>query len=288
MVFNQISYESPAIFVLLQLFFQGKDFQSLQEAAEKNGGVTNEEWQRFIAYVGGFYSNMGNYHSFGHSKFVPELDPAKFRAIILSNPLYTVPGNMYRDYVDRLMPLIERELYVLEKPYTSLGFPEEGGVTGYFSPTMTSADLQLIRDFFTETKLSPLNTRAFKIGENHFDITVGSIQKKVESHEFKNAKITIKYGEFGPFLEEVNYYLSKALDYAANDNQRDMLSLYIEHFKTGSIDTHKDSQRKWIRDKGPVVESNMGWIEVYIDPENIRAYFESWVAIVDKAKSEKF
>jgi dipeptidyl-peptidase-3 len=67
-----------------------------------------------------------------------------------------------------------------------------------------------------------------------------------------------------------------------------MIELYIEHFKTGSIDLHKDSQRKWIKDKGPIVESNIGWIEVYIDPENIRAYFEGWVAIVDKEKSEKF
>jgi len=82
--------------------------------------------------------------------------------------------------------------------------------------------------------------------------------------------------------------LEKAVPYAANDNQRDMLLLYAEHFRTGSVETHKDSQRKWIRDKGPVVESNMGWIEVYIDPENIRAYFEGWVAIVDKAKSVKF
>lgn len=82
--------------------------------------------------------------------------------------------------------------------------------------------------------------------------------------------------------------MTKAREHAANENQHDMISLYIEHFRTGSIDTHKDSQRKWIRDKGPVVETNMGWIEVYIDPENIRAYFEGWVAIVDKVKSEKF
>jgi dipeptidyl-peptidase-3 len=32
----------------------------------------------------------------------------------------------------------------------------------------------------------------------------------------------------------------------------------------------------------------MGWIETYIDPTNSRAYYEGWVAIVDKVKSEKF
>jgi len=54
------------------------------------------------------------------------------------------------------------------------------------------------------------------------------------------------------------------------------------------MEAHKDSQRQWIADKGPNVESNQGWIETYIDPENIRAYYEAFVAIVDKEQSKMF
>lgn len=179
-------------------------------------------------------------------------------------------------------------MFALEKPFASLGLPEEGGTTGYFSPSMTAEDLQLIKDFLADIKLSPLNTRAFKLPDGSLEITVGSIQQKVEPHTFKGRHIRVVYGEFAPYLKEVVHYLTEAAKYAANDTQREMMELYVRHFETGSVDLHKDSQRKWIKDKGPVVESNLGWIEVYIDPENIRAYFEGWVAIVDKAKSEKF
>ena len=67
-----------------------------------------------------------------------------------------------------------------------------------------------------------------------------------------------------------------------------MLDKYISHFQTGSVDDHKDSQRLWVTDIGPVVETCIGYIETYIDPQNIRAYFEGFVAIVDKEKSQKF
>ena len=67
-----------------------------------------------------------------------------------------------------------------------------------------------------------------------------------------------------------------------------MITKYIESFETGSIQAHKDSQRAWVKDIGPVVETNMGWIENYIDPENARSYYSGLVAIVDKDKSAKF
>jgi len=82
--------------------------------------------------------------------------------------------------------------------------------------------------------------------------------------------------------------LTQARSYAANETQRRMLDYYIESFKKGDIEAHKNSQRQWVKDKGPVVETNIGYIESYVDPENSRAYFEGLVAIVDKEKSKKF
>ena len=37
-----------------------------------------------------------------------------------------------------------------------------------------------------------------------------------------------------------------------------------------------------------MVESNIGWIEKYHDPTNMRAIFQGWVAIVDKDRSRKY
>ena len=288
MVLHQLCYEAPAIFLMFQAFFQEKDFFKLETAAAA-AGVSSEEWKQFIAYSAGFYGNMSNYHSFGHMKFIPELSQDAFKKVLYSNPLYTDESAFYKTVIDELYPQVEKELFDIEKPYTQINFPEEGGITGYFSRNMKKEDLQLVKEFLIDQKIDILNTRAFKKADKYV-ITVGSISKDGSKTgvEFKGQKFDINYGEFSPYLVECNTYLKEALKYCANETQEKMVQKYIDHYQTGNIETHKDSQRLWVKDQQPVVESNMGWVETYIDPENSRAYFEGWVAIVDKVKSEKF
>jgi dipeptidyl-peptidase-3 len=65
--------------------------------------------------------------------------------------------------------------------------------------------------------------------------------------------------------------MTEATKNAANENQKKMCENYTEHFQFGDINVHKESQKNWISDVGPIVETNIGFIETYQDPSGARA-----------------
>jgi len=88
---------------------------------------------------------------------------------------------------------------------------------------MKKADLDLVREFMKTEKIDPLNTRVFKTLEGTYIVTIGSIEKSHHELKYKDHTFQVVSGEFSGYLEEVNYYLSHAKTYAANDTQREML-----------------------------------------------------------------
>lgn len=193
----------------------------LEEAALAQG-VTKKEFDQFIAYCAGFYGCMSNYSTFGFQKFAPECSMQVFKKILYSNPMYGDPDAFYSEVIDDLYSQVEVEVFNVDKPFTSLNYPDSGGITSYFSRNMTKDDLKVVKDFLKEQKIDILNTRVFKNDEGKFALTVGSISKERtrKEVEFKGHKFDINYGEFAPYLEEVNYYLKKALNYVENDTQK--------------------------------------------------------------------
>lgn len=205
-----------------------------------------------MAYSAAFFQNMGNYHSFGSMKFAPEMNSTTFLKILEHHPLYLEKhgekAKLYREVVDTMYPQIEREIFNLNKPFKQLGYPMEGGVTSYFSRSMTKKDLALVKEFMEHKKIDLLNTRAFKDENGKFIISVGSINTDRSEYNqiYKGKVFDIEYGEFKEYLKEVNKYLAKALKFAANEHETQMIKKYIKHFNTGDINDHKDSQRFWI------------------------------------------
>jgi dipeptidyl-peptidase-3 len=210
--------------LIFQAYFQEKDFFALEQATVQ-AGVSTEDWKKFVAYVAGFYSNMSNYHSFGHMKFIPDISQETFKTILHSNPLYTDEDAFYKVVIDELYPEVETEIFNIDKPYNQINFPEDGGITGYFSRNMVKADLALVKEFLVSQKIDILNTRAFKKDDGKIIITVGSISTggSQSDVEFKGKMFDIKYGEFAPYLVECQAYLKEALKYCANELQENMV-----------------------------------------------------------------
>lgn len=95
-----------------------------------------------------------------------------------------------------------------------------------------------------------------------------------DSGPLKGHKLKLVYGDYSAELKKIAEYHRKAAENAANDNQKNMQAAYAESFETGSLEAYKNSQRYWIRDKKPMVESNIGFVETYRDPAGTRGEWE--------------
>lgn len=190
--------------------------------------------------------------------------------------------------------MIEKSVYCEEDPVARVGFPDEKGQSSYYTANCTSVDAKFVDDFCQVKNLSPLNTRLSKDDKGNFELKICSAMKDsvklplLGEHEFKDKKIKVTCEDFGVFMKDVVASMEEAAKHAANETQKKMVLDYIEHFKFGDVEKHKDSQRHWIKDIGPIVETNVGFIETYLDPSGARAEFEGFVSIVDKEISAKF
>uniref|UniRef100_A0A1X7UQ62 Dipeptidyl peptidase III n=1 Tax=Amphimedon queenslandica TaxID=400682 RepID=A0A1X7UQ62_AMPQE len=84
----------------------------------------------------------------------------------------------------------------------------------------------------------------------------------------------ISRGDYHTLMKRMTDELEAAAHHVANRNQKDMIDRYVSSFSRGSVPDHEDASRYWIKDKGPVVETYIGFIESYRDPFGLRGEYE--------------
>ena len=236
--------------------------------------------QHFLNYSAQFLGNTGNFKSFGDSKFIPRIKAeqlAKLAKVSLETQKFyeTFRDDIYESSSAARM---------------HLGFPDKGHISTYYpdSPNVTQSEIEAVADFLKEKKLMPENTRLRQTKSEDYELLIASAVKEpatrdIEGDEFsldgalKGKKLRIVYGDHHTEMAKIARNLAEAKKYALNDEEAAMQGDYVKAFHDGSMNAHKDSQRHWIRDKGPMVESNIGFIETYRDPSGERGEWEGYV-----------
>lgn len=254
----------------------------------------DEDLKGFLEYAGQFLGNIGNYKAAGDSKFVPRISESSLNALA---SVSSDAKALYDKTNGGIFPTAEPGLM-------HLGYLDEGHLTTYYpdSPSITKEEITLIGDFLTTKNLEIYNTRLRKREDGDFDLLMASADTEPPKEgtdigpvtewelegKLKGRKLRFVFGDHSKELKRVVESLGHAKENAANDNQRKMQAEYIQSFRTGSAEAFKRSQRYWIRDKGPMVESNIGFIESYRDPQGVRAEWEGFVAMVNRERTKAF
>ena len=104
-----------------------------------------------LLYGAAFFSNMGNYKSFGDTKFVPALSQgaATVDAILAAtHALRDASANAGRTLAD-LWAAVREPMFSLTPRERQLALGADQGVSTYFSYNCTDADAQLAQRFLT-------------------------------------------------------------------------------------------------------------------------------------------
>lgn len=97
-----------------------------------------------LAYSAAVFTNCGNYHSFGDTKFVPEFEPETFKTIVRAAEDY----DLYKDVLEEILEKVEREVHTEDEPFSRLGFRDENnGTTSYYSSNVTKEEAKMVDEW---------------------------------------------------------------------------------------------------------------------------------------------
>ena len=291
----QTSYESPALFMIFQMFFGSfggaydLENQIIQKIKETNKEITPEIINKFLEYAAKFYSNFGNY-TLKKKKFFPEFNKSEeenqkiFETILSTSSRFAEFSSIWQ--------IIKGIIFDKSENVINIDLEEKEGKNCYYLGGIKKEQIEATDKLLLNKGISLLNTRLFYYNSQVITL-IGSVNDKQEDIDKDNVLL---YGEFSPFLKIINDNLEKAKEHTTEDAEKELIDDYINFFTTGDITKHIESQKKWVQLDSKVdkdfneidIDYNIGWNEVYLDPLNERGLFEGFVGFTDNIVSKKY
>lgn len=231
------------------------------------GDKTIEEWTNFELYLKRIWFANGIHHHYSEDKILPTCSRTWFEDACASCGV---------QLDDEVMAVIFDPAVMAKKVNSVTGqdLCLTSACNYYENVTQAEAEAWYAahKDNSPEPKWIGLNS---KLTKNEQGEVIERVFKSTEDGLYREA------------LVHVVENLEKALVYAENDKQREVISKLIEFNKTGDLTTFNQYAIAWVQDLDSRVDFVNGFTEVYGDPLGVTGAWESLVNFKDEAATRR-
>ena len=241
------------------------------EAIYRNysGDTSSDDYRAFEIYLKRVWFANGIHHHYAEDKFVPGFSEQFFEQEVRALPISNVPlqeGESIDDFLAKLKPVIF-DPNILPKRTVQSGDRDwiTASANNYYGEGVTQADVEA---FYGQKKAEDQSATPISYGLNsRLEKVDGRLEEKVW-------KVGGLYSEA---IEWIVSELEKAVPFAENDKQAEIIETLIAYYYSGDLKTFDAYSILWVEDTESQVDFVNGFIETYGDALGLKASWESTV-----------
>ena len=231
------------------------------------GDKADTEFDAFTVYLKKVWFSNGIHHHYSAEKFIPGFSSAYFKTLIAHTPRKSFPWNEHVSF-ESMAALVEQVL---------------------FDPTIAphkinqSNTTDLLKDsavnFYQEVSQQEAEEyyAAFKNQDDVKPVSHGLNSRLLKKDGKVIEDICRVGGLYTEALEKIVFWLTKAIEDAENETQKQVLQKLIAYYQTGDLKTWDEYNILWLQDIHSLIDTVNGFIETYEDPLGIKGTWESIV-----------
>ena len=241
------------------------------EAIYRNysGDTSSDDYRAFEIYLKRVWFANGIHHHYAEDKFVPGFSEQFFEQEVRALPISNVPlqeGESIDDFLAKLKPVIF-DPNILPKRTVQSGDRDwiTASANNYYGEGVTQADVEA---FYGQKKAEDQSVTPISYGLN-------SRLEKVDGR--LKEKVWKVGGLYSEAIEWIVSELEKAVPFAENDKQAEIIETLIAYYCSGDLKTFDAYSILWVEDTESQVDFVNGFIETYGDALGLKASWESTV-----------
>lgn len=229
------------------------------------------EFQNIVIYLKRLWFSNGIYHHYGCEKFVPGFSSDYLRMVIDNTDKSLLPlkeGETVDSLCDDIFPVI----------FDQLILPKRVNKADKQDLVVTSACnyYENVTQDEVETFYNDMKDESDEAMPS-YGLNSKLVKRDGELVEYK----WTESGLYGSAIKNIIYWLEKARNEAENEQQKKIISILVDYYRTGDLRTFDMFSIEWLKETSGLVDFINGFIEVYGDPLGLKASWEGFVSYKD-------